>query len=132
MDGIAEDLEEWAHLQYFLTLTWKQRSVVIVLAPPGNSLNRAEELVEGIHDVGGRAIVVAHPGSGQFPLAHSVFRLPGSGNEFLSSFTYHLPAQLLILYLARLQGHEPFALRRADGYKLIRHGVVLSDTGSLK
>ena len=131
-NGIAEDLEEWAHLQYFLTLSWKQRSVVIVLAPPGNSLDRAEELVEGIHDVGGQAIVVAHPGSGKFPLAHSVFRLPGSGNEFLSSFTYHLPAQLLILYLARLQGHEPFALRRADGYKLIRHGVVLNDTLELQ
>jgi glucosamine--fructose-6-phosphate aminotransferase (isomerizing) len=130
-NGIPEDLEEWAHLQYFLTLTWKERSVVIVLAPPGNSLDRAEELVEGIHDVGGRAIVVAAPGSGEFPLAHSIFRVDGTSSEFLSAFTYHLPAQLLILYLARLNGHEPFALRRADGYKLIRHGVVRDTTGSL-
>jgi glutamine---fructose-6-phosphate transaminase (isomerizing) len=130
-NGIPEDLEEWAHLQYFLTLAWKERSVVIVLAPPGNSLDRAEELVEGIHDVGGRAIVVAHPGSGQFPLAHTTFRMAAPESEFLSTFTYHLPAQLLILYLARARGHEPFALRRVDGYKLIRHGVVLNHTGSL-
>ncbi len=130
-NGIAEDLEEWAHLQYFLTLKWKERSVVIVLAPPGNSLDRAEELVEGIHDVGGRAIVVAHPESGSFPLASSIFRIQGTQSEFLSAFTYHLPAQLLILYLARLQGHEPFALRRADEYKLIRHGVVLPGTEGL-
>ncbi len=130
-NGIPEDLEEWAHLQYFLTLTWKERSVVIVLAPPGNSLDRAEELVEGIHDVGGKAIVVAAPGSEEFPLAHSIFRIAETTDEFLSAFTYHLPAQLLILYLARLRGHEPFALRRADGYKLIRHGVVRDDTRGL-
>jgi glucosamine--fructose-6-phosphate aminotransferase (isomerizing) len=130
-NGIPEDLEEWAHLQYFLTLAWKERSVVIVLAPPGNSLDRAEELVAGIHDVGGRAIVVARPGSGKFPLAQSTFLLAGPESEFLSSFTYHLPAQLLILYLARQRGHEPFALRRADGYKLIRHGVVLNNPRSL-
>jgi glucosamine--fructose-6-phosphate aminotransferase (isomerizing) len=130
-NGIPEDLEEWAHLQYFLTLEWKERSAVFVLAPPGNSLDRAEELVEGIHAVGGRAVVVAHAAHGLFPLANSTFRIDGVDGEFLSAFTYHLPAQILILYLARLRGHEPFALRRADGNRLIRNGVVLTDTGSL-
>jgi glucosamine--fructose-6-phosphate aminotransferase (isomerizing) len=130
-NGIPEDLEEWAHLQYFLTLKWKERSTVFVLAPPGNSLDRAEELVAGIHDVGGRAIIVAHPAQGQFPNAHSAFHIARPESEFLSAFTYHLPAQLLVLYIARLRGHEPIALRREDGYKLIRHGVVLKDTGSL-
>jgi hypothetical protein len=38
---------------------------------------------------------------------------------------------MLILYLASLRGAEPFALRRADGYKLIRHGVVLASTKGL-
>jgi len=130
-NGIPEDLEEWAHLQYFLTLTWKERSVVYVLAPPGNSLDRAEELVEGIAGVGGRPLVVASPGHGSFPLALKEFRLAGSDNEFLGAFTYHLPAQLLILHVARQLGHEPSALRRADGYKLIRHGVVLADSSTL-
>src|SRR5262249_55418249 len=53
-NGVAQDLEEWAHLQYFLTLAWKARSVVLVLAPPGNALDRAEELVAGIAGAGGR------------------------------------------------------------------------------
>lgn len=130
-NGIPEDLEEWAHLQYFLSLEWKERSVVMVLAPPGNSMDRAEELVEGISGVGGRAIVVAHSDHGSFPKAMMEFRLADSANEFLSAFTYHLPAQMLILYLARQRGQEPFALRRADGYQLIRHGVVLNDAGKL-
>jgi glucosamine--fructose-6-phosphate aminotransferase (isomerizing) len=102
-----------------------------VLAPPGNSLDRAEELVEGIHDAGGRAIVVAAPGRGRYPLAHSKFEIADAENEFLSAFTYHVPAQLLILYLVRLRGYEPFALGRADGGKLIRQGIVRSDSGSL-
>ena len=88
-------------------------------------------MVAGIHEAGGRAIVVAHASTGQFPLAHATFRIPLPASEFLSAFTYHLPAQLLILYLARFSGQQPFALRREDGYKLIRHGVVLKDSGSL-
>ena len=130
-NGIPEDMEEWAHLQYFLTLEWKARSAVFVLAPPGNSLDRAEELVEGIHGVGGRAFVVAHPDRGTFPQAAREFRLAGDSDEFLSAFTYHLPLQLLILHLAARVGVDPFALRRADGYKLIRHGVVLDRTDTL-
>jgi glucosamine--fructose-6-phosphate aminotransferase (isomerizing) len=130
-NGIPEDLEEWAHLQYFLTLTWKSRSVAFVLAPPGNSLDRAEEVAEGIEAAGGRALVVAHADHGSFPKAHRTFRIAGSESEFLSPFTYHLPAQLLILYIASLRGEEPFALRREDGYKLIRHGKVLEDGKSL-
>lgn len=130
-NGIAEDLEEWAHLQYFLTLRWKERSVAFVLAPPGNSLDRAEELVEGIHGVGGRAFVVAHPDQGNFPQAEEIFRIGGESDEFLSAFTYHLPLQILILHLSSMAGVDPYALRRADGYKLIRHGVVLEDVAGL-
>lgn len=132
INGIAEDLEEWAHLQYFLTLTWKQRSVVFVLAPPGNSLDRAEELVEGIRGVGGRAIVVAHVDHGSFPEALCEFRLAGETDEFLAGFTYHLPAQLLILHLSSMAGVDPYALRRADDYNLIRHGIVRNDPESLR
>jgi glucosamine--fructose-6-phosphate aminotransferase (isomerizing) len=130
-NGIPEDLEEWAHLQYFLTLSWKSRSAVVVLAPPGNSLDRAEELVHGISDAGGRAYVVAHPGQGNFPDARQEFRLSGDPGEFLSAFTYHLPVQLFILHVARLSGQDPYALRRQDGYRLIRQGTVLDDANVL-
>ena len=134
-NGIPEDLEEWAHLQYFLTLTWKERSVVFVLAPPGNSLDRAEELVEGIHAVGGRAIVVvACVDRAVSARLSPPFGCPVPASEFLSAFTYHLPAQLLILYLAQILWLST-AVRLAaarTGTKLIRHGVqVLKDAGSL-
>jgi glucosamine 6-phosphate synthetase-like amidotransferase/phosphosugar isomerase protein len=87
--------------------------------------------VNGIAGVGGRAYVVAHPNHGNFPRAEKEFPIDGEESEFLTPFTYHLPAQLLIMHLSRRMGQDPYALRRADGYKLIRHGVVLADSSTL-
>src|ERR1700730_11123784 len=70
INGIGVDLEEWAHLEYFLTLKWGARSVVMVIAPPGNSRDRAQEIVQGINGAGGRAIVVESGGGADFPGAH--------------------------------------------------------------
>jgi glucosamine--fructose-6-phosphate aminotransferase (isomerizing) len=123
-NGVAQDLEEWAHLQYFLTLRWKARSVVLVLAPPGNALDRAEELVDGIAGAGGRAVVVAHPAHGRFPKAHVRLDVPGETPELLTPLTYHVPAQLLVLHLARLAAVPVTPLRRQDDYWLIRKGAV--------
>lgn len=130
INGIPEDLEEWAHLQYFLTLTWAGRSTVWVLAPPGNCLDRAEELVEGIALAGGRPLVVAHPGQGAFPNAHAKFDMP-LVNELLTPLTYHLPVQLLVLHLARLADLAVTPLRRQDDYRLIRGGIVRTTASGL-
>jgi glutamine---fructose-6-phosphate transaminase (isomerizing) len=130
-NGVAQDLEEWAHLQYFLTLAWKARSVVLVLAPPGNALDRAEELVAGIAGAGGRAVLVGHPAHGRFPEAHARLDLPVELPEILTPVTYHVPAQLLVLHLARLAGVPVTPLRRQDDYWLIRKGVVRATPGGL-
>jgi glucosamine--fructose-6-phosphate aminotransferase (isomerizing) len=124
VNGIAQDLEEWAHLQYFLTLTWAERSVVLVLAPPGNALDRAEELVQGIASAGGRAIVLAHPAQGRFEQAMKRFDLNGELPELLTPLLYHVPVQLLVLHLARGAGVQHTPLRRTDDYWLIRKGLV--------
>src|SRR5262249_17869948 len=130
-NGVAQDLEEWAHLQYFLTLAWRARSVVLVLAPPGNALDRAEELVEGIAGAGGRAVVIGHPAHGRFPKAHARLDLPGELPELLTPLTYHVPGQLLVLHLARLAGLPLTPLRRQDDYWLIRKGAVRAAPGGL-
>jgi glucosamine--fructose-6-phosphate aminotransferase (isomerizing) len=130
-NGVAQDLEEWAHLQYFLTLQWKARSVVVVLAPPGNALDRAEELVEGIAGAGGRAVVVGHPAHGRFPKAHTRLDVPGETPELLTPLTYHVPTQLLVLHLARLAAVPVTPLRRQDDYWLIRKGAVRENSSGL-
>ena len=44
--------------------------------------------------------------------------------ELLSPIVYHVPVQLLVLHLARLEGVTPTPIRRTDDYRLIRKGIV--------
>lgn len=131
VNGIGQDLEEWAHCQYFLTLAWGARAVVLVLAPPGNALDRAEELVDGIAGAGGRAVVVAHPAHGRFPKAHARLDVPCDVPEGLTPIVYHVPAQLLVLHLARMMNVPLTPLRRRDDYGLIRKGAVRETAAGL-
>jgi glutamine---fructose-6-phosphate transaminase (isomerizing) len=131
INGIGVDLEEWAHLEYFLTLKWGARSVVMVIAPPGNSLDRAQEIVQGISGAGGRAIVVDAGGAVEFPGAHLRVDLGTEIDEWLSPLVYHLPAQLLVLHMAARAGIPFLPLRRHDGTWLIAKGLVLETTRTL-
>ncbi len=124
INGIGGDLEEWAHLEYFLTLKWGRRSVVMVIAPPGNSLDRAQEMVRGIGDAGGRAIVVNAGSEIAFPPAFARVDLGYSIEEWLSPLIYHLPAQLLVLHMAARAGIDHIPRRRVDGTWLIAKGIV--------
>lgn len=124
INGIGVDLEEWAHLEYFLTLKWGTRSVVMVIAPPGNSLDRAQEIVQGIHGAGGRAIVVDAGGDAAFLGAHLRIGLGTDIDEWLSPLVYHLPAQLLVLHMAAIAGIPFLPMRRHDGTWLIAKGIV--------
>jgi glucosamine--fructose-6-phosphate aminotransferase (isomerizing) len=124
INGIGQDLEEWAHLEYFLTLKWGARAVVIVIAPPGNSFERAQEMVKGIHDAGGRAIVVSSVPASAFPDAFLHLDLNDGVDEWLSPLTYHMAAQLLVLHMAARAGVAHIPLRRHDGAWLIAKGIV--------
>ncbi len=124
LNGIGIDLEEWAHLEYFLTLKWGARSVVMVIAPPGNSFDRAQEMVQGISGAGGRAIVVTAGANDSFPMAHLCVDLGVTIDEWLSPLVYHLPAQLLVLQMAARAGIPFLPMRRNDGTWLIAKGIV--------
>ncbi len=124
INGVTCDLEEWAHLEYFLTLAWGRRSVVMVLAPPGNSVDRAQELVSGINGAGGRVILVTGAAGGAFAPTTARFDLGADGDEWISPILYHLPAQLLVLHMAHRAGISAIPLRRTDGAWLIAKGIV--------
>ena len=121
LNGVPQDLEEWAHLQYFLTLTWGERGPVLVLAPPGNARDRAEEVVAGIARAGGLAVIV---GTGEAAGAAGRLDVAADVPEPLTPLLYHVPVQLLVLHLARLVGVDPTPIRRVDDYELIRGGIV--------
>jgi glucosamine--fructose-6-phosphate aminotransferase (isomerizing) len=124
INGIACDLEEWAHLEYFLTLKWGARSVVLVIAPPGNSLDRAQEMVRGIGTAGARAVVIH--ASPELPFVEAFLRidLGYDIDEWLSPLIYHLPAQLLVLHMAARAGIPHIPMRRHDETWLIAKGMV--------
>ncbi|MDB5394089.1 MAG: hypothetical protein JWM91_1595 [Rhodospirillales bacterium] len=124
INGVCTDLEEWAHLEYFLTLNWGKRSAVMVIAPPGNSFDRAQELVTGIEGAGGRAIVVTESPDAAFPEATARFNLGLAMSEFISPIVYHLPAQLLVLHMAQRAGITHIPMKRHDGAFLIAKGIV--------
>jgi glutamine---fructose-6-phosphate transaminase (isomerizing) len=124
INGIGGDLEEWAHLEYFLTLKWGTRSVVMIIAPPGNSLDRAQEMVRGVEDAGGRAIVVNAGAEMTFPQAFARVDLGYNIEEWLSPLVYHLPAQLLVLHMAARAGVDHIPRRRVDDAWLIAKGIV--------
>ena len=121
LNGVPQDLEEWAHLQYFLTLSWGDRGPVLVLAPPGNARDRAEEIVGGIARAGGFAVTV---GPGDMAGAGDRLDVAADLPELLTPLLYHVPVQLLVLHLARLVGVVPTPIRRVDDYRLIRGGIV--------
>jgi glucosamine--fructose-6-phosphate aminotransferase (isomerizing) len=124
INGIGGDLEEWAHLEYFLTLKWGARSVVLVIAPPGNSFDRAQEMVQGISGAGGRAIVVSSAPAAAFPDASVHLDLGFEIDDWLSPLTYHMPAQLLVLHMAARAGIPFIPMRRHDEAWLIAKGIV--------
>jgi glucosamine--fructose-6-phosphate aminotransferase (isomerizing) len=131
INGIGQDLEEWAHLEYFLTLKWGARAVVLVIAPPGNSFDRAQEIVKGIANAGGRAIVVTSAPASAFPEAFLHLDLEDNLDEWLSPLSYHMPAQLLVLHMAARAGIPYIPMRRQDGTWLIAQGIVRASSRGL-
>lgn len=131
INGVHQDLEEWAHLEYFLTyFNWREQSVAFVIAPPGNAADRAQEIVSGMAGAGGRALLVA-PASADGTKAFAHFAMPDDIGELLSPMVYHLPAQLLVLYMAHLAGITAIPLRRTDGFELISNSAIRDDVASL-
>jgi fructoselysine-6-P-deglycase FrlB-like protein len=70
--GVVQDLEEWAHAQYFVS---GPATPVVVVAPSGASRDRAEELLVEMSIIGAPTIFIGdisdeRPG----PLAHASCR----------------------------------------------------------
>jgi glucosamine--fructose-6-phosphate aminotransferase (isomerizing) len=130
-NGVVQDLEEWAHLQYFLTLAWRERAVVMVHSPIGNVLDRAKEITTGIAEAGGRPIVVTSPGADNFERACSVITVGPAVDEMLTPILFHLPGQFLVLHLAELGRVETIPIPRRDDYRLIRKGLVRDSSENL-
>ncbi|MCA1646564.1 MAG: SIS domain-containing protein [Chloroflexi bacterium] len=97
--AVGQELEEWAHEQYFCT---RPGTTTFVVAPPGASVDRAREQLQAIRDVGGRGVAICDPADGETTrLADAILPIPWSGDELLSPLVTPVPLELVALGFAR-------------------------------
>lgn len=119
--GIPQQLEEWAHLQYFLTMVEGARTCAVVIAPPGESTERAAEILRSIRDDGGFALAVTHLAQDTvWKEAAAAILVEGECWEGYAPIPYAVPVQLLGIALALHHGQSVVPLGRRDGGRLIR------------
>ena len=121
----GQDVEEWAHIQFF----YRRPGIpTFLLAPPGNSLSRAQELTEVMKGVSAYTIGILGERKAEFPsgLDHFLI-LPGHLSEALSPLLYCLPGGLFAYYLSEAKEEVFFRMdRQIDRVGLILRSRILT------
>ena len=107
----GQDLEEWAHIQFF---NRQEHTPTCVIIPPGRSVDRALELLPYIKGIGRPTLAVASSEQPFLPTqADIVLPVPQVVPEVFSSLVYCLAGELLAYYLAEVQGADFFQATRS-------------------
>jgi glutamine---fructose-6-phosphate transaminase (isomerizing) len=102
---IAQDIEEWAHLQRF---DKEQGTPCFVIAPPGIGYGRAIEVADFIHRTGKYLIAIVEVGEKTISgMADAAFFIHGHVPEILTPLVYCSPLELFASDLAQELG-EPY------------------------
>ena len=99
VNAVGQELEEWAHEQYFVT---HENTYTFLLASRGPSLDRAHEILQTVKDTGSKLVLICDVGDEETAaLADSnVLRIYGSEDELLSPLLYCIPAELFAYFFA--------------------------------
>ena len=101
-NAVGQELEEWAHEQYFCT---GPGSHTIVVAPVGASVDRAREQLRAVRDVGGTAVAICDPqDDATSKLADVILPAMTTTDELLSPIVTAVPLELLALACAQRLG----------------------------
>ena len=104
--GVSQELEEWAHEQFFLTGPGTQ---VLFIAPQGRSMTRIRELLHTTQTMGGTGVVITDESNAELgEAADVVLPVAGTVPEALSPLVYCVPGQLFATYLAQSRGRLAF------------------------
>jgi sugar/nucleoside kinase (ribokinase family)/fructoselysine-6-P-deglycase FrlB-like protein len=120
--GVAANIEEWAHEEYFVTTPG---TPVVVVAPSGAAYSRAEEILSEINFIGANPIVI----SDRAP-RHPAHLLPLAGElpEEFSPLLCALPLSLLGFYLAEALGKRSYNFGseeiRVEHYDTIHRATI--------
>ncbi|WBB78463.1 SIS domain-containing protein [Micromonospora sp. WMMD882] len=106
INGNVQHLEEWAHEQFFLT---GSTSELLLLAPPGRSSSRAEEILRTAAALGAHcAVVTVEEAAASFGEAGLVLPVAGNHREELIGIPYVVPGELFATRVAAHRGHDAF------------------------
>lgn len=101
-NSVGQQLEEWAHEQYFCT---REDTYTVVFAPLGASVGRAREQLRAVRDVGGTAVAVcAENDQTTAAMADVVFPVHGHIDELLSPLLYCVAGELIAYHFAVRKG----------------------------
>jgi glucosamine--fructose-6-phosphate aminotransferase (isomerizing) len=101
-NAVGQELEEWAHEQYFLT---RPGTHTLVLAPAGASIDRAREQLRAVRDVGGRAVAICDTADAETAsLADAVLPVTAAADELLSPIVNAIPLELVALAFGQRLG----------------------------
>jgi glucosamine--fructose-6-phosphate aminotransferase (isomerizing) len=104
--AVAQDLEEWAHEQYFVS---GPRTPTVLVAPGGASRNRAIELIEEMAFVGVPSILVSDVvDDAASARAHRILPVAVGLDEALSPLVTCLPLALVAFFLAQRLGTRSY------------------------
>jgi glucosamine 6-phosphate synthetase-like amidotransferase/phosphosugar isomerase protein len=92
-EAVPQQLEEWAHEQYFMVT---EGTPVLFIAPPGASRDRSLELFEAAKLRGGSVAVIAdHDDQGMRDAADYFFPVVGKVSEAFSPISYVVPIEMV-------------------------------------
>lgn len=120
--AIGQEIEEWAHLQYFAK---EAATPTFIISPGGRELARATEVVTAARAIGRRLAVIApHASTQLIAQAQYLLPLPEGINELFSPVLTALPGELVAAYRAEVID-EPF-FRNFTGGRSVEHGGGIS------
>ena len=109
--GVAQDLEEWAHEQYFVS---GPGTPIVVIAPTGASRNRAAELVAEMSFIGATTAFVSDDVDDVAARSASIVLPIKTNDEAVSPLISCLPLALAAFYLSEARQTRSYGFRSGE------------------
>ena len=126
MNGVAQNTEEWAHLQYFIS---GPSSPTVLLAPRGRASDRSLEIATEMRFIATPFLVITDDPrlDAWQALTPNVVALPAGVPEIFSPLLFAVPLSLLGYYLAVQRGKQsynfPSAAHEQEHYQTLHDSV---------
>ncbi len=122
----GQELEEWAHEQYFVT---GPDTYTFVIAPPGNSVSRAREQLWAANEMGSTTVAICDANDVETQELARVAVPVYGGDEALSPLAYCIPSELFAFFFAvsknlTMLGFDDAHLKEVNWHQIFESQIV--------